>query len=192
MLRITLPLILLLIALPATADHQTLICSDCRDVRSHPTDFGNHAFNELIEPLDNDFSMFTTYSTSTYIWNRQQQWALVLLEDIIENVGITVTWGGVNIPIQISTDFVRITVQDQYGSTTSYEVIETSMPLSVGNGTATPPPAPATPSKPQGTGSGQDVSNPASGSAGGGLCCQIGAFYWYYDMPEFEMRFSNE
>lgn len=200
MLKFGLWLTLLLIAVPATAEHQTLICADCRDVQEHPTDFGNYAFNTLIEPLDDDFSIFTTYSTSTYVWNRQQQWALVLLEDVIENVGISVTWAGINIPVQISSPFTRITVQDQYGKTISYDVVETSSPLVVGDGTVTQPPPPPPPPPPapdpapvSSAADLQDVNftQYATGSSTGGfgtMCCQTGEFYWYYDMPEFRIQ----
>jgi hypothetical protein len=181
-------LFLLLISLPAFAQHQTLSCVDCRDVQTYPTDFGNYAFNQLIEPLDDDFSIFTTYSTSAYVWNRQQQWALVSLADIIEDTGISVYYGFISFPVEKSSQFVRITVQDMHGKTTEYEVFETSRPLVVGDGTTPPPPTNLDPEP-------EDPTPAKSNAAGGGqeiICCQSGTFYWYYDQPAFSMQFGNE
>lgn len=182
--RFVLSVILLSMSLPALAQHQILSCNDCRDVREHPTDFGNYAFNTLIEPLDDDFSIFTTYSASAYVWNRQQQFALVLLDDVLEDTGASIFWGGFSIPIRISSEFVKITVQDQHGGTTEYQVIETSRPLVVGAGTTAPPmsaPDPQDQVKTNTIGGGQEA-----------LCCQSGTYYWYYDQPAFNIMLGNE
>ena len=179
--------LLLLLSVPAFAAHQTLICPECRDVQEHPKDYGNYAFNKLIEPMDDDFSIFTTYSTSTYVYNLDQQWALVSLEDVLENTGITAMLLGFNIPIQISSSKVEITVQDEYGKSTVYRVEETSKPLTVGDGTPPPPPTNPAPT--------QNHQLPQSSSHGGSVgtpCCQTGEFYWYYDMPEFQIQTFKE
>ena len=183
--RFVLLLLALLTASAALAQHQTLSCIECRDVREHPYDFGNYAFNMLVEPLDDDFSIFTTYTASAYVWNRQQQWALVQLQDIIEDTGVSVYYGVISFPVEKSTQFVRITVQDMYGRTTTYEVFETSRALVVGDGTPPPATSPETTdldtSKPNTQGSGEEV-----------ICCQDGAYYWYYDQPAFSLQFGNE
>ncbi len=188
MRKLALSIGLLIFTLPAMAGHQLLICADCRDVREHPSDFGNYAFNSLIAPLSDDFSIFTTYSTSTYVWNRQDQWALVLLEDVIADTGASVSFAGITIPVQISSEFTKITVQDQYGKMIVYEVLETSNPLSVGDGTVSAPSTPAPPPPPP------EASALPSGGPGGYStpCCQDGAFYWYYGMPEFQIQTFNE
>ena len=185
MRSLLLSILLMSAGLSAYAQHQTLICGDCRDVREHPVDFGNYAFNMLIEPLEDDFSIFTTYSTSTYVWNRDHQWALVSLVDIVEHTGVNVHYGFISFPVEKSTEFVRISVQDMFGERTTYEVFETSRPLVVGSGT-TAPPLPA-----------QDPSSTFSGSKSSAsgeevICCQDGAYYWYYDQPAFSIQFGNE
>lgn len=184
--RLIFLLLAMLAASAALAQHQTLSCVECRDVREHPNDFGNYAFNLLIEPLDNDFSRFTTYSTSAYVWNRQSQFALVSLKDVLEETGASALIGGFNIPIRLSSEFVEITVQDQYGNTTRYQVFETSRPLVVGDQDTAPPMPPPPP--PQ-------TSPTKTGTASGGeeiLCCQDGAYYWYNDQPWFSMQLGNE
>ncbi len=178
---LALPLLCLTVAVPALAEHGTLSCAECRDVREHPKDFGNYAFNLLIEPLDDDFSIFTTYSASAYVWNRQGQWALVLLDDVLEDTGASALIGGFSIPIRISSEFVKIRVQGQFGGETTYQVIETSRPLVVGdNDTAPPlPPPPSFGAKP--ATSGEEI-----------VCCQDGAYYWYYDQVAFSLELGNE
>jgi hypothetical protein len=184
-------------ALPAAAQHQTLICADCRDVQAHPADYGNYAFNRLIEPLEDDFSIFTTYATSTYVYNLEQQWALVLLEDVIENTGASASFFGITVPIQISSDYVRITVQDQHGASFSYEVIETSKPLVVGDGSTPPPPTHPAPAAPPASNVQSNLHPPQRRSSphAGRIqtpCCQSGEFYWYYSMPEFQILTFKE
>lgn len=162
-------ILLLVAALPALAQHQSYRCDTCRAVQAYPKDFGNFAYNLLIEPLDDNFSRFSTYSASTYVWNLQGQYALVILEDVLEDTGASASVLGFNFPIQISGDYVQITVQDQYGTITRYQVIETSRPLVVGGGSQPPPERPA----------------PHPATEGGGettnLCCQEGTYYWHYD-----------
>lgn len=172
--------------LPTYAAHQTLICEDCRKVQEHPRDFGNHAYNTLIEPLDNDFTIFRTYSTSTYVWNLDRQWALVSLVDIVEDTGVTIHYGFISFPVEKSTEFVRISVQDMYGHKMTYEVFETSSPLVVGSGTTAPPPPPP----PSSTTSFDSSKGSASGEEI--ICCQDGAYYWYYDQPAFNIELGNE
>ena len=184
--RFALLLLALLTASAALAQHQTLSCIDCRDVREHPYDFGNYAFNVLIESLDDDFSLFTTYSSSAYVWNRQSQFALVSLKDVIEDTGASALIGGFSIPIRVSSEYVEITVQDQYGRVTRYQVFETSRPLVVGDGTEAPPLNTPTPAN-------QQLKK--TNTSGGGeeiICCQDGTYYWYYDQPAFSMQFGNE
>jgi hypothetical protein len=178
--------LLLTVGLPAYAAHQQLICADCRDVREHPRDYGNYAYNMLIEPLDDDFSIFRTYSTSTYVWSPDKQWALVSLVDIIENTGVSLHYGFISFPVEKSTEFVRITVQDMFGEKMTYEVFETSRPLVVGSTTTAPPPSPPP--------SSTTKFNSSKGSTSGEeiICCQDGTYYWYYDKPAFSMQFGNE
>ncbi len=193
MRKLALIVVLTLMTLPAFAAHQTLSCSDCRDVAEHPMDFGNYAFNTLIEPLDDDFSMFTTYSTSAYVWNRNRQFALVMLDDVLEDTGVSVFLGGFTVPVMVSSEFVQITVQDQYGEVTTYQVIETSRPLVVGSGTTAPPVSSPDPvQEPTDDLSGANSSTggiKGSGETSGStLCCQSGAYYWYYDQSRFATR----
>ena len=192
MFRLASSILILLAALPAAAGHQTLICAECRAVQDHPRDYGNHAFNELIEPMDDNFSLFTTYSTSTYVYNLDGQWALVLLEDVIEDTGVSVTFGGIHVPVQISSEYVKISVQSQFGDLTVYELMETSKPMVVGDGTPPPPPSHPAPEQQLEDYRAQVPQTSSGAGSVGTPCCQTGEFYWYYDMPEFQIRTFNE
>lgn len=193
MLRAALSILLFLMTTAAFAQHQILLCEDCRDVRNHPQDFGNYAFNELIEPIpDEQFSIFTTYSTTSYVWNTNNQYALVHLEDILQQTGGSINLGFISIPIEYSSPYVRIRVTTQYGDSISYDVMETSRPLVVGDSDVAPP-APPQPSSPPSSNTDSTFSG-SKGSTSGEeiICCQDGAYYWYRDQPAFRIQFSSE
>ena len=146
--RLVLSIVLLGAALPAFGQHQVLLCPDCRDVSAHPSDYGNHAFNQLIAPIpDEQFGPFTTYSTTTYVWNTNGEYALVRLKDVMEQLSIVINYQLVSLPVQVSSDFVEIHVQSMHGVSTVYEILETSQPLTVGGRLPAPDPEPQTEQK---------------------------------------------
>ncbi len=181
MRKLVLSIFLLALALPALGQHQVLLCPECRDVTEHPRDYGNHAFNQLIAPIpDDQFGPFSTYATTAYVWNTSGEYALVRLEDVLEQLSVVINYQLFTLPLQVSSDFVEIFVQSMHGDSMTYQVLETSQPLTVGGRLPEPEPDPATETK------------VATHAAGEELCCQSGTFYWYYDQPQFDIRFDNE
>ncbi|MGE0626022.1 MAG: hypothetical protein AB7I04_18920 [Pseudomonadales bacterium] len=125
-------LLLLLLTLPASVFGQTLECSACRDVRQHPTDFGNHVFNET-------FVIAQTYgatilNVNATVKNKLGQTAVVYLSRVLEDSGLNL-----GIPpffyyqVPYPSPYVQIAVQDAWGTLTTYQVLISSRPLIVGD-----------------------------------------------------------
>lgn len=181
--KLALSMLLLLVTLPAFAEQQVLICEDCREVHLYPEDFGNYAYNQLISPIPNSqFSWYTTYSTSAYVWNPSGDYALVRMDDVLQELQLSLNFGFFSMPVMVSSDFVRIRVQSMHGATIEYELLETSQPLTVGGELPPPPPPPP---------SSTTETETDSGGGAETVCCQDGAYYWYYDLPEFEIQVGN-
>lgn len=120
--------------LPTQAMGQSLetYCGACRDVRAHPMDFGNHAFNVVFAQAESDAA--TLLNATVTVSNSLGQRVPVYLSRVMEETGLSL---GISpffyYQVPFPSPFVQIAVQDPWGTLTTYQVLVTSEYLIVGD-----------------------------------------------------------
>lgn len=107
-------------------------CGACRDVRAHPMDFGNHAFNVVFAQAESDAG--TLLNATVMVSNPLGQRVPVYLSRVMEETGLSL---GISpffyYQVPFPSPFVQIAVQDPWGTLTTYQVLATSEYLIVGD-----------------------------------------------------------
>ncbi len=141
-------LMLLLASSPAWS--VKLICADCRDPELHPMDFGNFAYNQV---FGSQAWLSPSQGNRIEVRNLQGQWAMVDLNFILQESGLTINMGFLSFSVITPTGSIEIKVQNASGVVITYEVFTGTPDLQVGVLTNEPP----TPTTPQVQISAEDI-----------------------------------
>jgi len=171
----------------ASADMRQIECGACRDVYLHPTDFGNFAFNLVFgdQPL-----LTMADGSQVKIWNPAGQWAIVDLNFVLQEEGLSFSIVFLTINLIAPTGTIQIQVQDPKGQMTEYEVFASSSDLIVGEGSAGTTTEPATTDSEDATSSGSSGGVGSSSGSGGGS--YDSTYYWYWSSPYSFITDTNE
>jgi hypothetical protein len=168
-----------------SADLTEVRCGQCRDVYEHPQDYGNFAYNQV---FGSNPTLSFAQGDIMKVVSPSGQWAVVDLNFVSNQTGLSFSIYFLYYSLAVPNGRIQMVVQDPKGNITEFQAYALSPDLEVGGGTSPPTQSEPEPEP-------EDPTPVKSNTAGGGqeiICCQSGAFYWYYDQPAFSMQFGNE
>lgn len=169
-----------------SADLTTVECPQCRDVYRYPSDFGNHAYNQV---FGSNPTLGFAEGDVMRVVAPNGQWAVVDLNFVFQEIGLSVNLVVFTYAISVPNGKIQMIVQDPRGKISEFEAFALSPDLLVGDGSVTAPPPEPEPEE-EAVQETEKVSSHAAGEEI--VCCQSGTFYWYYDQPAFSIQFGNE
>ena len=174
-----------------SASPTSIKCAECRDVYKHPEDYGNFAYNSV---FGSRATLGAAQGDLVKVIGPGGQWAIVDLNFVMQSTGLSVNIYFLHYAVALPNGRIQMVIQDPKGNITIREVYSRSPDLVVGNGvpaSSAPEPEPATTTQPN-LDNYRMPKTPSRAGPIGTPCCQTGEFYWYYDMPEFQIRTFRE
>lgn len=159
-----------MIASTAQGNITQLTCAECRDPRANWEDYGNFAYNQVFGA---NATLTPSEGSKMTVINPQDRWAVVDLDFVLGDTGMTALLGFLSLEIPSIPDTVQITVYTDTGQVFSTRAIPNGLSLIVGD-----PPSKTS----SGSSGGSRGSRSSSGGGSGG----------YTTVPSsFRYRFSD-